>query len=134
MTSFGNVDCSIQPLISECHLSSFYLIEFLEHLFRSHAACAAFVADDDRYGNVALWPCNNQKHDQWPSVFYDDAKLKRLSVLTGYEYALLAGPPHINKEAVSAILDDVNSFIETWIHYPEAEPVNDFETPTVSIY
>ena len=64
-------------------------------------------------------PCNNQKHDQWPSVFYDDAKLKRLSVLTGYEYALLAGPPHINKEAVSAILDDVNSFIETWIHYPE---------------
>ena len=34
MTSFGNVDCSIQPLISECHLSSFYLIEFLEHLFR----------------------------------------------------------------------------------------------------
>ena len=33
MTSFGNVDCSIQPLISECHLSSFYLIEFLEHLF-----------------------------------------------------------------------------------------------------
>ena len=31
--------CSIQPLISECHLSSFYLIEFLEHLFRWLPRC-----------------------------------------------------------------------------------------------
>lgn len=64
--------------------------------------------------------CNNQKHDQWPSSFYDNApKLRRLAVRTGYEYALLAGPPRINEDAVAAIVEDTDGFIEAWIHYPE---------------
>jgi 5-methylcytosine-specific restriction endonuclease McrA len=63
--------------------------------------------------------CNNEKHDRWPSEFYNTSKLKRLALLTGYEYALLEGLPKINEEAVAAILKDTDSFLETWIHYPE---------------
>lgn len=63
--------------------------------------------------------CNGEKTDVWPSVFYSDAKLKRLAVLTGYTYALLAGEACINENAVSEILADTDVFIETWIHYPE---------------
>jgi 5-methylcytosine-specific restriction endonuclease McrA len=63
--------------------------------------------------------CNNEKHDRWPSAFYDVPKLKRLATRTGYEYALLAGPPRINEAAVTAIVEDADGFIETWIHYPE---------------
>ncbi len=63
--------------------------------------------------------CNNQKHDQWPSSFYDAPKLRRLAVLTGYEHALLSGPPQINEDAVAAILADTDGFIETWIAYPD---------------
>lgn len=63
--------------------------------------------------------CNNEKHDEWPSKFYKSKeKLKRLAVLTGYPYDLLAGEPVINSEAVDLILRDVNGFLETWIPYP----------------
>lgn len=63
--------------------------------------------------------CNNEKHGQWPSSFYKDkSQLKRLAVLTGYTYDLLAGPVKINDAAVDVILEDVDSFLETWIPYP----------------
>ena len=62
--------------------------------------------------------CNNEKHDRWPSEYYDVPKLKRLARLTGIEYALLAGPPRLNEAAVQAILEAPDEFIETWIHYP----------------
>ena len=62
--------------------------------------------------------CNNEKHDFWPSEVYDADKLRRLARLTGYEYALLAGKPRVNKEAVEKIVADTDSFIEDWIRYP----------------
>lgn len=62
--------------------------------------------------------CNNEKHDRWPSEYYDIPKLKRLARLTGFEYALLAGPPRLNDAAVQAILEAPDDFIEAWIHYP----------------
>lgn len=64
--------------------------------------------------------CNNAKHDLWPSTFYKDAaKLRALSVRTGIAFEMLAGEPTLNPEAVAAILDDVDEFIESWVHYPE---------------
>lgn len=63
--------------------------------------------------------CNNEKHGLWPSGFYKGKeKLKRLAVLTGYPFELLAGPQQINQEAVDSILGDVNAFLEAWIPYP----------------
>ena len=63
--------------------------------------------------------CNNEKHGDWPSKFYKNRdKLKKLAVLTGYPYDLLAGPAVLNDEAVALILEDVDVFLETWIPYP----------------
>lgn len=62
--------------------------------------------------------CNNEKHGLWPSEVYSAAKLRRLARLTGYEYALLAGKPKINKTAVEKIVADADGFIENWIPYP----------------
>ena len=64
-------------------------------------------------------PCNNEKHGDWPSKFYKNRdKLKKLAVLTGYPYDLLAGPAVLNGEAVALIMEDVDVFLETWIPYP----------------
>lgn len=72
-------------------------------------------------GNATLLcaDCNNQKHDSWPSQFYDDRQLRALAILTGYEYELLAGPARINDAAVRGILADVDTFLQVWIPYPE---------------
>lgn len=62
--------------------------------------------------------CNRAKHGLWPSEFYKSAKIRPLARLTGYEFALLAGPPQLNEEAVATICEDPDSFIEEWIHCP----------------
>ena len=73
-----------------------------------------------RTGNATLLcaDCNEKKHDRWPSEFYDIPKLKTLALLTGYTYDLVSGQPKVNEVAVAEILDDSDSFIEDWIHYP----------------
>ena len=63
--------------------------------------------------------CNNEKHDLWPSAFYDVPKLRTLARLTGYGYSLLSGPPCVNEAAVEEILADPDAFIDEWIPYPE---------------
>ena len=63
--------------------------------------------------------CNNEKHDRWPSDFYNHRQLKALARLTGYEYALLSGPSRINEAVVGDILADPDAFIEEWITCPE---------------
>ena len=63
--------------------------------------------------------CNNEKHDLWPSAFYDGPKLRTLARLTDYHHALLSGPPCINEAAVEEILADPVAFIDEWIPYPE---------------
>ena len=71
-------------------------------------------------GNATLLcsSCNNQKHDRWPSEFYGIPKLKALARLTGYPYALISGPPVVNEDAIAEIRDDIDLFIEEWIHNP----------------
>lgn len=84
-----------------------------------------------------LWPlqtgptllchyCNADKAESWPSEFYkrdaanvDAEKLRRLSVLTGISYDVLAGPPQLNPAAVEWLKTHVDEFIERWIRYPD---------------
>ena len=49
--------------------------------------------------------CNGSKSGAWPSEFYDDAHLRRLSILTGFDYDLLAGSPQYNPAAIAALHD-----------------------------
>lgn len=72
-------------------------------------------------GNATLLcsSCNGQKHDRWPSEFYDVPKLRSLARLTGYPYELVSGQPRVNEAAVAEILADTDSFIEEWIHRPD---------------
>lgn len=50
--------------------------------------------------------CNGNKSGTWPSLYYSsDAELKRLSILTGFDYELLAGEPQYNPEAMAALHD-----------------------------
>lgn len=43
---------------------------------------------------------NGEKAGKWPSAYYGLAELKRLSVLTGIAYEVLAGPPIYNPQAI----------------------------------
>lgn len=47
--------------------------------------------------------CNGDKAEKWPGEFYDDAQLRRLAVLTGFDYALLSGPSRMNPEVVQRV-------------------------------
>ena len=47
--------------------------------------------------------CNGSKSGAWPSTFYSDPQLRKLSVLTGFDYKLLSGDPQYNPEALAAL-------------------------------
>ena len=49
--------------------------------------------------------CNGRKSGAWPSKFYNDSQLRRLSVLTGFDYDLLAGEPRYNPDALVQLHD-----------------------------
>ncbi len=49
--------------------------------------------------------CNGSKSGTWPSEFYNDSNLRRLSILTGFDYELLAGEPQYNPDAIAALHD-----------------------------
>lgn len=56
--------------------------------------------------------CNGSKSGTWPSQFYNDSKLKRLAVLTGIDYSVLAGPSQYNPVALrqlqnSSVVDNL---------------------------
>lgn len=63
--------------------------------------------------------CNSNKSGTWPSKFYDDAHLRRLSILTGFDYDLLAGEPQYNPEAIAALHDPekVDALLEKYAAY-----------------
>jgi len=46
---------------------------------------------------------NNEKHGKWPSEYYSTAKIKKLAVITGIPYELLAGKPVFNPEALEKL-------------------------------
>lgn len=45
--------------------------------------------------------CNSDKSGSWPSDFYNDKQLKKLSILTGISYDVLSGKPYYNPEALA---------------------------------
>lgn len=66
---------------------------------------------------VYLWPLttenatllcrthNAEKAGKWPSAVYSDPELRRLSALTGINYATLTSEPHFNPEAIARLQD-----------------------------
>ena len=64
---------------------------------------------------VFLWPLttenatllcrvhNGEKSGKWPSEYYSDGELKKLTVLTGVQYEILSGLPHYNPEAIERL-------------------------------
>jgi len=64
--------------------------------------------------------CNGQKSGKWPSRFTAYAKkLRQLSILTGFDYDLLAGDPQYNPEAMEALHDPekVDALLEKYAAY-----------------
>ena len=63
--------------------------------------------------------CNGKKSGRWPSQFYTNKQLKDLSVLTGYEYELLAGEPKYNPAAIEILHDPekVDSLLAKYAAY-----------------
>jgi 5-methylcytosine-specific restriction endonuclease McrA len=49
--------------------------------------------------------CNGEKSGKWPTEFYNISEIQRLSVLTGYPFELLNGPPTYNPEALERLRD-----------------------------
>jgi len=47
--------------------------------------------------------CNGSKLNAWPATVYNDSQLRKLSVLTGFDYKLLSGDPQYNPEAITAL-------------------------------
>lgn len=47
--------------------------------------------------------CNGNKSGTWPSEFYNDNQLRRLAILTGFDYELLSGEPQYNPDAIEAL-------------------------------
>lgn len=60
--------------------------------------------------------CNGNKSGSWPSEFYNDRQLRQLSVLTGFDYELLAGKPQYNPDAI-ALLHNPNVVDELLVKY-----------------
>lgn len=63
--------------------------------------------------------CNGNKSGTWPSEFYSDAQIKRLSILTGFNYDLLAGEPQYNPDAIEQLHNPevVDSLLQKFAAY-----------------
>lgn len=63
--------------------------------------------------------CNSGKSGKWPSIYYSDNDLKRLSVFTGIPYDLLKSEPHFNPEAIAKLKnpDVVDALLNKYAPY-----------------
>lgn len=64
---------------------------------------------------------NGQKAEKWPSKYYSDGELKKLSAKTGVEYKLMAGDPAYNPEALDRLNDPefIDKLFEKFARYPD---------------
>jgi hypothetical protein len=62
---------------------------------------------------------NGEKSGKWPSEYYTSEEIKRLSVLTGIEFSVLAGPPQYNPEAIAKLKmpEHVNELLTKYSAY-----------------
>jgi endogenous inhibitor of DNA gyrase (YacG/DUF329 family) len=49
---------------------------------------------------------NGEKSGKWPSEYYEEKKLKKLSVITGIDYQILSGEPQYNPEAIEQLKNE----------------------------
>lgn len=63
--------------------------------------------------------CNGEKSGKWPSKYYSDPEIKKLSMITGLDYDILAGDPHFNPDAISKLKDRsvVDSLLSKYARY-----------------
>lgn len=64
---------------------------------------------------------NGEKAEKWPSVYYSDAELRRLSALTAIEYSELSGEPIFNPDALKTLEDPsfVEALFEKFARHPD---------------
>jgi hypothetical protein len=64
---------------------------------------------------------NGEKAEKWPSQFYNDAELRRLSRLTALDYRLLRNGPIFNPDALRTLTDHafVEALFEKFAAYPD---------------
>jgi len=62
---------------------------------------------------------NNEKHDKWPSEYYNEKELRKLSILTGIPYGLLSSEPTMSPQAVTTLLENADEFLVRWARYPD---------------
>lgn len=64
---------------------------------------------------------NGDKADAWPGAYYTPEECRRLSRLTGIEYADLMGPARHNPEALNRLkqAEFVESLMDSFARYPE---------------
>jgi hypothetical protein len=62
---------------------------------------------------------NGEKLGKWPSEYYTSEEIKKLSVLTGIEFSVLAGPPRYNPEAIARLRtpEHVNELLTKYSAY-----------------
>lgn len=64
---------------------------------------------------------NGEKAEKWPSQFYNDAEIRRLSRLTGVDYRLMSGHPVFNPDALERLrnAEFVEHLFEKFAAYPD---------------
>ena len=108
--------------------------KFNNHCFN----CGLDLSEPDNESNLDhtlpikyLWPintenatllcsdCNQNKSDNWPSIFYDEKKLRALSVITGIDYELLKGSATYNPKSIEKLKtkEIVDSIITNYAKY-----------------
>jgi hypothetical protein len=67
--------------------------------------------------------CNGNKSGSWPSEFYSDEELRRLSAISGLDYDLLKGKPQYNPEALKNLqtVKTVDMLLTKYAPYIERE-------------
>lgn len=48
---------------------------------------------------------NGEKSGKWPSKYYSDQELKKLSITTGIDYIIMSGEPQYNPDAIERLKD-----------------------------
>ena len=64
---------------------------------------------------------NGEKAEKWPSKFYTNQELRRLAGLTGIDYAVLAGEPFYNPDALLRLQEPafIQTLFEKFARHPE---------------
>lgn len=62
---------------------------------------------------------NSEKAEKWPSEYYNDDELRRLAIMTGYDYSLLKGQPQFNPAAIEKLKNPyvVDDLLERFSKY-----------------